>query len=105
MKTGSEKYFRIAGALVLLGASVIFGALGRAAEMGLAILAGAIALAFANLHKLESFSGAGFKATTRASDATQVELDSPDTLTESSEDRAEAELAKLSPRARHAVRP
>jgi hypothetical protein len=54
----------------LLGVSVVaipvaFGSKDKPTEMGLAIVAVAIALAFANLDKLEFFKGAGFEARMR----------------------------------------
>ncbi|KFK97195.1 MULTISPECIES: hypothetical protein [unclassified Serratia (in: enterobacteria)] len=51
--------------LVLFGLSSLMALLGRPAEMALAIVAGAIGLAFSNIDKLESFKGAGFEAKTR----------------------------------------
>jgi len=47
---------------VLFGVSLVFGLLGKATEMGLAILAGVLGLAFLNLDKLKRFKGAGFEA-------------------------------------------
>ena len=49
-------------AIVLLIISPILGLMGNSTEMGLAILAGAIGLAFSNIDKICSFEGAGFKA-------------------------------------------
>ncbi len=46
-------------------ASFYFGYMGKPAEMGLAIVAGAIALAFANIDKIRKFKGAGFEAEMR----------------------------------------
>jgi len=42
--------------------STFFGYTGQPTEMGLAILAGALGLAFGNLEKFSEFSGAGFSA-------------------------------------------
>lgn len=47
----------------ILGGSFYFGAVERPVEMGLAIVAGSIALAFSYIDKIASFSGAGFEAT------------------------------------------
>jgi hypothetical protein len=48
-----------------LVASSFFGYIGKPAEMGLAILAGATALAFANLGKICRFKGVGFEGEMR----------------------------------------
>jgi hypothetical protein len=45
--------------VLLVVISTIFGAYGKPTEMGLAILAVAVAMAFSNLDKLEFFKGAG----------------------------------------------
>jgi len=47
---------------VLLVVSSIYGFLSLSAEMALAILAGSIGLAFANIDKVAKFKGAGFEA-------------------------------------------
>ncbi|MCJ8320532.1 MAG: hypothetical protein MJK12_12915 [Colwellia sp.] len=47
---------------MLLGISATYGFMSLAAEMGLAILAGAIGLAFTNIDKISKFKGAGFEA-------------------------------------------
>lgn len=54
--------FQIASFIVLLVISTIFGYLSLSTEMGLAILAGSIGLAFANIDKISKFKGAGFEA-------------------------------------------
>ena len=54
--------FQILSAMILLIVSTCFGYLGKPTEMGLAILAGALGLAFSNLDKFSEFSGAGFSA-------------------------------------------
>lgn len=54
--------FQFLSVLVLLGVSVFFGYMSKPTEMGLAILAGALGLAFSNLDKFSEFSGAGFSA-------------------------------------------
>jgi hypothetical protein len=51
--------------IFILVASSFFGYIGKPTEMGLAILAGAIALAFANIDKIRRFKGAGFEAEMR----------------------------------------
>jgi hypothetical protein len=50
---------------VLLAGSLIFGFMGHAAEMGLAIAAGAIGLVFLNLEQIASFKGAGIEFVTK----------------------------------------
>ena len=52
-------------AIALLGVSSVFGFMGMPAEMGLAILAGALGLAFSNIDNIAEFSGAGFTAKMR----------------------------------------
>ena len=54
--------FQIASYLMLLGISSIYGFMEKPAEMGLAILAGALGLAFSNIDKISKFKGAGFEA-------------------------------------------
>lgn len=54
--------FKIFSYLMLLGISSTYGFMNMAAEMGLAILAGSIGLAFANIDKIYKFKGAGFEA-------------------------------------------
>ncbi len=60
-------------AVVLLGISVCFGFMSKPTEMGLAILAGALGLAFSNLDKFSEFSGAGFSA--KMKDQVQAVID------------------------------
>ncbi len=50
---------------VLLFVSSLLGACGRTAEMGIAVVAGALGLAFSNIDKFASFKGAGFEAVMR----------------------------------------
>lgn len=52
----------ISSVIVLLGASSVFGFMSMPTEMGLAILAGALGMAFSNIDKISEFSGAGFSA-------------------------------------------
>ena len=54
--------FSIFSYTMLLGISSIFGFMNMVEEMGLAILAGSIGLAFANIDKISKFKGAGFEA-------------------------------------------
>ncbi len=51
--------------LILLGVSVVLGFMGKPAEMGLAIVAGAIGLAFSDIGKFSRIKGAGFEAELR----------------------------------------
>ena len=60
-----NKILPIASGVVLLGATTILGFLGKPTEMGLALVAGAIGLAFSNLDKISEFKGAGFEAKMR----------------------------------------
>ncbi|WP_165857212.1 ArsR family transcriptional regulator [Marinobacter sp. JSM 1782161] len=53
---------KIASFIVLLGAPVILGTLGKPAEAGVCVVAGALGLAFANLDRLKRFKGGGFEA-------------------------------------------
>lgn len=50
------------GFAFLLTSTFVFGLKGMAAEMGIAVTASAIFLAFANLEKFAKFKGAGFEA-------------------------------------------
>ena len=47
---------------IMFGASFYFGYMSQPAEMGLAIVAGALGLVFSNLERFSEFSGAGFSA-------------------------------------------
>lgn len=47
--------------LLILGPSLYFGFLGKPAEMGVALAAGALSAAFLNLDKLQKFKGAGIE--------------------------------------------
>lgn len=55
----------ISSATMLLGISSCMAFLGKPTEMGLAIMAGALGLAFANLDKFSKFKGGGFEAELR----------------------------------------
>lgn len=52
----------IAGSLLTLGLAVMFGVMGKPTEMGIIVVAGAIALSFLNIDKIQKFKGAGFEA-------------------------------------------
>lgn len=51
--------------LIIIGPGLAFGFFGKPTEMGLAIVAGAIAAAFINIDKIQKFKGAGFEAEMR----------------------------------------
>ena len=51
---------------VLLGGAMLFGLIGRPAEMAVAVAAGSLGLFFCNLDKFESFSAGGVVAKLRA---------------------------------------
>lgn len=51
---------------VLLGGAMLFGLMGRPAEMAVAVVAGSLGLFFSNLDKFESFSAGGVVAKLRA---------------------------------------
>lgn len=93
---------QVGGAIVLLLVSVAFGAFGKTAEMGLSILAGALSLGFANLHRIKMFSGAGFKAETWELVAAQKESDVAPSKQNYTDLRAEGDnIADETPRGRH----
>lgn len=52
----------IIGNLLILGLAVMFGIMGKPTEMGIIVVAGAIAVAFLNIDKIQKFKGAGFEA-------------------------------------------
>ena len=52
----------ISSYIVLFVFSLIFGFLGKPAEMGLSIIAGSLGLAFLNIDKIKRFKGGGFEA-------------------------------------------
>lgn len=60
--TSMESVFKFSSTAVLLVVPCYFGYMSQPTEMGLAILAGALGLAFSNIDKLSEFSGAGFSA-------------------------------------------
>jgi hypothetical protein len=51
--------------LVIIAPGFYFGLVGKSAEMGLAIVAGAISAAFLNIDRIQRFKGAGFEAEMR----------------------------------------
>jgi hypothetical protein len=71
------KFFSVA---VLLIVPCYFGYMGQSTEMGLAILAGALGLAFSNIDKLSEFSGAGFSAKMKDQIQAVVEKETETTL-------------------------
>ena len=58
----NNKLLAVGASVVLLIAPLVFGFLGKAAEMGLSIIAGSLGLAFSNLDRISRFKGAGFEA-------------------------------------------
>jgi len=58
----TKTLFQIASYCMLFIVSSVYGFIGQTTEMGLAMVAGAIGLAFANLDKIARFKGAGFEA-------------------------------------------
>lgn len=64
---------QVASFVVLLGGSTLLGTMGRPTEMGIAVLAGALGLAFSNLDKIARFKGAGFEAEMRERIETVIE--------------------------------
>lgn len=56
-----QKIIEIISFISILGISLVFGFLGKPAEMGLAIVAGGIAFSFVNLDKFSKIKGAGFE--------------------------------------------
>lgn len=51
--------------ILMVGLAVMFGLLGKPTEMGLIIAAGAIAISFLNIDRIQRFKGAGFEAEMR----------------------------------------
>ncbi len=58
-------FLNIVGFIVLIVSVFLFGLKGMAAEMGIAVAASGVFLAFANLDKFSEFKGAGFEAKLR----------------------------------------
>ncbi|UYZ39005.1 hypothetical protein OD350_29395 (plasmid) [Clostridium beijerinckii] len=48
--------------VIIIVPALIFGFVGKTAEMGLIVVASSITVAFLNIDKIKSFTGAGFKA-------------------------------------------
>lgn len=88
-----ETVLKFASALVLLVVPCYFGYMAQPTEMGLAILAGALGLAFSNIEKLSEFSGAGFSAKMKNQIQAVVEKETEATPYSSAED----EVTQLSP--------
>ena len=59
------KVLNITGFILLVASIFVFGLKGMAAEMGIAVAASGVFLAFANLDKFSEFKGAGFEAKLR----------------------------------------
>ncbi len=57
-----DKLKNFIGFTLLISSIFIFGLQGMSVEMGIAVVASSIFLAFANLHKFTKFKGAGFEA-------------------------------------------
>lgn len=51
--------------ILMVGLAMMFGLLGKPTEMGLIIAAGAIAISFLNIDRIQRFKGAGFEAEMR----------------------------------------
>jgi len=60
-----KKIVQIGAYAVLLVGTLVFGFLGKSAEMALAIVASAIALAFSDIERFSRIKGAGFEAELR----------------------------------------
>lgn len=86
-----EVVFKFFSAIVLLVVSCCFGYMGLPTEMGLAILAGALGLAFSNIDKLSEFSGAGFSA--KMKDQIQAVVDKETEATPLSKDEGKEKKA------------
>ncbi len=64
-KCTMKKTVEIISIIVILGGSTFFGLKGMPVEMGLSIVAGAMAIALVNLDKFSRIKGAGFEAELR----------------------------------------
>lgn len=60
-----SKFLNFVGFILLITSVFVFGLKGMATEMGVAVVASSIFLAFANLDKFSEFKGAGFEAKLR----------------------------------------
>ena len=65
LKEKDNPWSKIVIALLIVGPAFYFGSVGKPTEMGLSIVAGAIASCFLSIDKIEFFKGAGFEARTR----------------------------------------
>ena len=70
---------------ILLVGTMVFGFLGKPTEMGLAIVASAIALVFSDIERFKRFKGAGFEAELREQMEAIVEKQTEPILAEDSE--------------------
>lgn len=70
---------------ILLAGTMVFGFLGKPTEMGLAIVASAIALVFSDIERFKRFKGAGFEAELREQVEAIVEKQTEPILAEDSE--------------------
>lgn len=86
-----KSLFKMASFFVLLVISSVFGFLSLTTEMGLAILAGALGLAFSNIDKISKFKGAGFEAEMNMVH-TMLENQTEPTLEQKEQAKAQAEL-------------
>lgn len=84
------KFFSI---FTLIVVSTYFGYMEQATEMGLAILAGALGLAFSNLDKFSEFSGAGFSAKMKSQMQAVIDKETEQTPTQSETESAKNELS------------
>lgn len=57
-----EQWIQFIAYTILLVGTMVFGFLGKPTEMGLAIVASAIALVFSDIERFKRFKGAGFEA-------------------------------------------
>jgi hypothetical protein len=55
-------WITVIASILMFGAAVMFGLLGKPTEMGLIIAAGAVAISFLNIDRIQRFKGAGFEA-------------------------------------------
>ena len=61
-----NKIIKLIGFVLIILSVFVFGLKGQSTEMGIAVIASSIFLAFANLDKFAKFKGAGFEAELRA---------------------------------------
>ncbi|WP_372738320.1 hypothetical protein [Neptunomonas sp.] len=77
----------------LIFVSTYFGVVQQPTEMGLAILTGALGLAFANLDKFSEFSGAGFSAKMKSQMQAVIDKETEETPSESELNAVSSELS------------